>query len=140
MLPRTIRHEFVEFIPDELEQNTIYISIPYAAVMHLCLCGCGNKSITPLEPSRRHLEFDGATISLTPSVGNWSFPCQSHYWITNGRVRASARWSREKIEAGRARDQALTASHERANQEAETGTPGRLARVARRLRRRRGTR
>ena len=30
--------------------------------------------------------FDGRTISLNPSIGNWSYPCRSHYWIKGNRV------------------------------------------------------
>ena len=50
------------------------------------------------------LIFDGKTISLYPSIGNWGFKCQSHYWITNNRVRWADGWSKDKIDAGRAHD------------------------------------
>ena len=46
-----LKHEFVEFIPDELEQGTIYISIRFATASHLCICGCGNKVVTPIRPA-----------------------------------------------------------------------------------------
>ena len=74
-----LKHEFVEFIPDELEQGTVYVSIRFATASHLCVCGCGNKVVTPIRPTDWTLTFDGKTISLNPSIGNWSFPCQSHY-------------------------------------------------------------
>lgn len=99
-----LKHEFVEFIPEELEGRTIYISIRFATVSHLCCCGCGYKVVTPLRPTDWTLIFDGKTISLEPSIGNWSFPCQSHYWIRNNCVRWAPRWSRDKIERGRSRD------------------------------------
>jgi Family of unknown function (DUF6527) len=99
-----ITHEFVEFIPDELKQDTLYISIRFATVSHLCCCGRGNKIVTPLRPTDWRLIFDGKTVSLDPSIGNWSFPCKSHYWITNNRVRWAPQWSKERIEAGRAHD------------------------------------
>jgi len=99
-----LKHEFVEFIPDELEQRTIYVSIRFATASHLCLCGCGNKVVTPIRPTDWTLIFDGKTISLHPSIGNWNFPCQSHYWIQNDRVKWAPKWSREQIERGRARD------------------------------------
>lgn len=100
-----LTHEFVEFIPDELKQCTVYISIRFATVSHLCCCGCGNKVVTPLRPTDWRLIFDGKTVSLDPSIGNWSFPCRSHYWITHNRVRWAPQWSQERIEAGRAHDQ-----------------------------------
>ena len=41
--------------------------------------------------------YNGETISLKPSVGNWSFDCKSHYWIINNDVEWSSKWSDEKI-------------------------------------------
>ena len=103
-----LRHEFVEFIPDELEQRTIYISIRFATASHLCLCGCGNKVVTPIRPTDWKLIFDGKTVSLDPSIGNWNFACQSHYWIRNNRVKWAPKWSREQIERGRHLDRDAT--------------------------------
>jgi hypothetical protein len=100
-----LTHEFVEFLPDQLEDGMLYISIPYATVAHKCCCGCGNEVVTPLSPTDWKLIFIGETVSLDPSIGNWSFPCQSHYWIRNNGVRWDYQWSKPKVEAGRARDQ-----------------------------------
>ncbi len=100
-----LKHEFVEFIPDDLKEETIYISIRFATASHKCCCGCGEKVVTPLRSTDWKLIFDGKTISLDPSIGNWSFKCQSHYWIKNNRVRWAARWSKEEINAGRTYDQ-----------------------------------
>jgi hypothetical protein len=99
-----LKHEFVEFIPDELKQGTIYVSIRFATVAHLCCCGCGSKVVTPLRPTDWKLIFDGKTISLDPSIGNWSFACQSHYWIRHNKVNWAGQWSKEEIGAGRAYD------------------------------------
>lgn len=99
-----LKHEFVEFIPDELEQGTIYVSIRFATASHLCCCGCGNKVVTPIRPTDWKLIFDGKTISLQPSIGNWSLACQSHYWIRNNRVRWAPKWSHKQIDRGRSRD------------------------------------
>ncbi|HEY5211601.1 MAG TPA: DUF6527 family protein [Acidobacteriaceae bacterium] len=102
-----LAHEFVELIPDRLEDGKIYISIPYATVAHRCCCGCGNEVVTPLSPTDWKLIFDGQTISLDPSIGNWSFPCQSHYWIKKNNVKWDQQWSNVKVAAGRAHDQAV---------------------------------
>jgi hypothetical protein len=99
-----LKHEFVEFVPDELKEGTIYVSIRFATASHLCCCDCGNKVVTPLRPTDWKLIFDGKTISLDPSIGNWSFACKSHYWIRNNRVKWAPRWSKEEIERGRSRD------------------------------------
>jgi hypothetical protein len=99
-----LKHEFVEFIPAELTEGTLYVSIRFATVSHLCPCGCKNKVVTPLKPTDWKLIFDGKTISLHPSIGNWNFACRSHYWVRNNRVQWAEDWSAERIDAGRARD------------------------------------
>lgn len=100
----TIEHRFVEEIPDALDEGILYISIPYSTVVHLCLCGCGAETVTPLAPTEWRMIYDGETISLAPSLGNWSSGCQSHYWISKNTVRWSTTWTRSRIEAGRRAD------------------------------------
>ncbi len=99
-----LRHEFVEFIPEVLDEAVIYISIPFATVVHLCVCGCGEEVVTPLSPTDWLMTYDGETVSLTPSIGNWSLECRSHYLIKRDRVRWSTPMSESAIEAGRRRD------------------------------------
>jgi integrase len=100
----SLRPEFVEFMPADLQEGVLYISIPYGTVIHLCCSGCGQKVVTPLRPTDWSLIYDGEAVSLSPSIGNWGFDCQSHYWIKRNRVVPAPRWSRERIEAGRGRD------------------------------------
>ncbi len=95
-----LSHEFVEFIPNELKERTLYISYTYCTVLHKCCCGCGREVVTPLSPTDWKIIFDGKTVSLYPSIGSWNLPCQSHYFITSNRVVWAPRWSREEIEAG----------------------------------------
>ena len=102
-----LAHEFVEFVPNELAQDTLYISIPFATAVHLCACGCGSKVVTPIHPTGWQLLFDGDTVSLQPSIGNWSFRCRSHYWIRNDRVVWALSMTQEEIERGRRRDRQL---------------------------------
>lgn len=106
MKHKEISHEFVEHIPEVLSDGVIYISMMYATAIHKCCCGCGNEVVTPLSPVGWSLIFDGDSISLQPSIGNWNFPCRSHYWITRNQVRSAPPWSERKIEAGRARERA----------------------------------
>jgi hypothetical protein len=101
---KQITHEFVTFMPTILQSGVAYVSMEYATVIHMCCCGCGNKVVTPLAPGRWHLTFDGESISLTPSIGNWSFPCQSHYWIHQDKVIWDKAFSQVRIAAGRAAD------------------------------------
>jgi Family of unknown function (DUF6527) len=99
-----MRHEFVELIPDHLDEGVLYVSIKYDTASHLCCCGCGKEVVTPLSPTDWKVIYDGDSVSLYPSIGNWSFDCKSHYWIENGIVRWAEAWSDEEIEAGRAQD------------------------------------
>ncbi|RSK23858.1 MULTISPECIES: DUF6527 family protein [Hymenobacter] len=99
-----LHHDFVEFVPQVLEQGVLYVSMPYATAAHLCCCGCGNKVVTPLTPTDWKLFYDGESISLTPSIGNWSFPCRSHYWIKHGKITWAGQWSQEEIAEGREQD------------------------------------
>jgi len=87
-----MKHKFVENIPDNLEDSIIYISLVYGTVVHKCCCGCGNEVVTPLSPKDWKLLFDGESISLFPSIGNWSFDCRSHYWIKDNKVVWCKRW------------------------------------------------
>lgn len=76
---------FVELVPDVLEENKIYISEEYKCAVHLCLCGCKNKTVTPLGGGNNWdiVKEKNGTVSLIGSVGNFYYPCKSHYIITN---------------------------------------------------------
>jgi hypothetical protein len=111
MKPEALTYEFVEFIPDSLREGTIYISVKFATVVHKCCCGCGNEVVTPLSPTDWKLIFDGVSVSLDPSIGNWSFDCRSHYWIRGNRVRWATRWSQQEVDAERSRDRSVKAGY-----------------------------
>lgn len=102
---KTITHKFVQNAPDKLEEGVLYISIEYASALHKCFCGCGKEVVTPISPTGWKLIFDGKTVSLTPSIGNWALPCKSHYWITNDKVEWSYGWDKEKIDELRKQEQ-----------------------------------
>lgn len=99
-----ISHRFVLNIPEKLEEGVLYISMEYATAIHLCCCGCKNEVVTPFSLTDWELKYNGKTISLSPSIGNWSFPCQSHYWISNSNVRWIPRWNQNEISQGRKKD------------------------------------
>jgi hypothetical protein len=104
-------HVFVDVMPKSLERGKLYISLKYNAVLHLCACGCGNEVSTPLNPTQWKMSYNGATVSLTPSIGNWSYPCKSHYFITNNEVRWSGNWDNNKIQQARKYDQQVRAKY-----------------------------
>jgi hypothetical protein len=99
-----LQHKFVEFLPDKLEAETLYVSIPYATAAHKCCCGCDRDVVTPISPTDWRLIFDGRTVSLEPSIGNWAFPCRSHYWIKQGKVVWAGAWSEQEVLEGKLRD------------------------------------
>lgn len=100
----TLNHEFVRAIPEKPKDGVLYVSMDYATAVHKCCCGCGREVVTPLSPTDWRLTYDGVAISLNPSIGNWSFPCKSHYWVVGNTIRWADQWSPERIQAGRVFD------------------------------------
>jgi hypothetical protein len=96
-----LEHRFVQYIPEKLEPGIIYISMEFATAAHACCCGCGEQVITPFTPPDWKLTFDGETVSLWPSIGNWNFKCRSHYIIRRSRVFEAEPWENEDVEHGR---------------------------------------
>ena len=97
MMLRQITPEFVDEIPRALDAGKLYVCCRYRAIKHLCACGCGVPINTPLHPTAWTLICDGVSVTLWPSIGNWSEECQSHYWIRNNTIYWASRWSRHKI-------------------------------------------
>lgn len=108
---RRLEHRFVDLLPDRLDPGVLYVSMEYGTVAHSCCCGCGTDVYTPLTPTDWSMTYDGDTVSLNPSVGNWHQPCRSHYVIRKGKVIEAGPWSDEQIAAERERDLAAKARH-----------------------------
>lgn len=104
MKTANLAHEFVENIPEILEEGTLYISLTHATALHLCCCGCQEEIVTPLTPTDWKITFDGESISLWPSIGSWTLPCRSHYVVDRGRVKIAKPWSEKQIDCERRRD------------------------------------
>ena len=102
-----LRAEFVEKMPDTLEDGVIYVSHKYRVALHNCCCGCGKEVSTPLGPTEYSLKMVGDAVTIRPSIGNHDFACRSHYLITAGSIVWSGAMSRKAIEAGRAHDRYL---------------------------------
>lgn len=99
---KILTYRFVEYIPRDIEEGVIYISMAFSTAIHKCCCGCGQEVVTPFGPTDWQLTFDGESISLDPSIGNGSFDCKSHYWIRHNKIILAPRWSKKKIYASRA--------------------------------------
>src|SRR5882724_4175862 len=111
MRQSNLRPEVVEFIPERLNEGTIYISRRYRTASHLCCCGCGLEVVTPLNPAKWRLtEHPDGDISLRPSIGNWGFPCQSHYFLRKNRIEWAGALSPQKVAAVQAADLRDTAT------------------------------
>ena len=95
---------FVETVPEELEDGVLYISLRYRTAAHKCACGCGMKVATPIHPTAWAMHWNGREVSLSPSIGNWQFPCRSHYLIRRNRIVQARDLANWEIERGRERD------------------------------------
>jgi hypothetical protein len=140
-----LAHQFVETIPADLEEGQLYVSTRFRTVVHLCACGCKSKIVTPIRPDQWTLAFNGETVSLWPSIGNWQTPCRSHYVIKENRVEWARPWTKAQVLAGRERDERAVDRYyaSRSNGEDTPGEkmpepPTRLAVLTRVLRRLRG--
>ncbi len=138
-----LRPKFVDSIPENLEEGLLYVSVRYRTASHLCACGCGNRIVTPIKPAKWKFTYDGESISLWPSVGNWQKGCKSHYVIRENEVQWSYQWSDAEIRCGRARDQAALREHYESKSRkvganyspaSESGEANKLKKFLRRLR------
>ena len=102
-----LQHKFIELLPPVMEERVLYISMEYCSAIHNCVCGCGNKVVTPLSPTEWELTFDGKSVSLYPSIGNWNFECKSHYWIIKNKVKFARMWSDNEIAEGKKKEEEL---------------------------------
>jgi len=97
MKQATVIPQYVELMPGQLEDGVLYISEKYGTAIHKCCCGCGQKVVTPLSPAKWQLRRSGEAVTLYPSIGNWNFPCQSHYWIRRNRVEWAGLMTEQQI-------------------------------------------
>lgn len=84
-----LRPVYCETIPSDLEEGVLYISHEYNVAVHLCACGCIQKTVTPLGAERGWTiqEADGK-VTLRPSIGNFmgENPYHAHYFITQNKI------------------------------------------------------
>jgi|SRR5687767_11994911 len=84
-----IQPVYCEEIPEEMEAGKLYICIRYNIAVHLCACGCGVKTPTPIKPGEWTLTDSGGKITLRPSIGNFmgESPYHAHYYITDNKIQ-----------------------------------------------------
>jgi len=106
-----LEHRFVQHIPDTISPGILYISMEYGTAVHSCCCGCGEEVVTPFTPTDWKMTFDGETVSVYPSIGNWSLACRSHYVINRDRIIEAGPWTDSQVEAERRRDREAKACY-----------------------------
>jgi hypothetical protein len=104
---------FLDTIPDDLEQGILYISIKFRVAIHSCCCGCQSKVVTPLSPVRWKMTYDGKSVSLAPSIGNWKLPCRSHYWIEKNKIISATEWTDTEVSEGKSFEKAKRSNYYR---------------------------
>lgn len=79
---------YMDHIPTELEPEGLYISKRFSVAIHLCACGCGVQTVTPLKDNGWTLTENDGKITLRPSIGNFKGenPYHAHYYITGNKV------------------------------------------------------
>lgn len=98
---------YVQYVPaaDSVKEGELYISHEFQTAVHKCCCGCGEEVVTPLNPAQWHLAKKGGKVSLCPSIGNWNYQCQSHYFIRDNRILWAAAFTEAAIKRVQASDQ-----------------------------------
>ena len=82
-----LTNEFVEYMPEKMQDGVLYFSEKYELAIHLCPCGCGNKVVTPTDDTYGwKITINDDKITLHPSIGNWQFPCKSHYFLKENKI------------------------------------------------------
>ena len=79
--------EFVDKVPLNLKNGILYVCLSCNVIVHRCACGCGEKTVTPIDKKYGWImKYDGQSITLRPSIGNFNIPFRSHYYITDNNV------------------------------------------------------
>ena len=110
MKTRTWTAVWVDDMPPSLEPGNLYISVKHRLTEHLCACGCGTEVSLPLARSEWRIEYDGESVTVWPSIGNWRLPCRSHYIIERSHTRWCLAWTEKEIRTERVRDRKAKAA------------------------------
>lgn len=79
---------YCDYMPDQFEADKVYISTVFNLAIHLCACGCGGQTVTPLSDKEWTLTDKGGVITLRPSIGNFLGENLYHayYYITDNKI------------------------------------------------------
>lgn len=82
----------VHYMPINLEEGKLYYSEEYGTAIHLCPCGCGHLTVTPVKGTWKDtshcwdITIEDEKPTLNPSISNYQIPCKSHYFVRNGEI------------------------------------------------------
>lgn len=76
----------VGIIPNDLEEWVLYLSERYWLSKHKCFCWCGSDVVLTLDRWSHYIHFMDWTLTVSPSIGSFSIPCNSHYFIKNNTI------------------------------------------------------
>lgn len=128
---------YVQYMPpaDSVNEGELYISLEFQTAIHKCCCGCGEEVVTPFNTAQWQISDKRGKVSLYPSIGNWSYPCHSHYFIKDNRVLWAEAFSDAAIKRVQVRDQRALESYIANKNAACQGADGLLQRLFTTLRR-----
>ena len=86
-----LKIEYVEYMPKVKEDGILYISERFGLAIHLCACGCGIETVTPIFKDHKGWKLttnDKGEVTLRPSIGNFNGEklYHAHYYITNNKI------------------------------------------------------
>ncbi len=75
---KSIEPQFVENMPEKLEDGILYISYKYKVAIHNCCCGCKNKVVTQFSAIEPHWDLTvRAEFNLIPIRRDLTSPSAS---------------------------------------------------------------
>lgn len=84
---KTFYPEFLKYIPNDIDDSKLYISLEFGCAIFMCPCGCGHKAVLSLRPfweDAWDIEINEDKVSFSPSI--LSGVCKSHFYIKNNKV------------------------------------------------------
>ena len=78
MKQSALTHQFVHYIPADLAEGILYVSLTYNTAVHRCACGCGEQGRHPHHPSRLAALLRRRGSITHPVDRELGLPCRSH--------------------------------------------------------------